>query len=115
MKSIYNKAIVAASMLMACSGAMAQELNSAYYTEDYNFRHEMNPAYGNEQNYVSIPALGNINVGLRGNFGYQDVVLHNPMYGIEGGKKMTTFMNPLSLLQRLSTASAQATTALSAM
>ena len=31
MKSIYNKAIVAASMLMACSGAMAQELNSAYY------------------------------------------------------------------------------------
>ena len=26
MKSIYNKAIVAASMLMACSGAMAQEL-----------------------------------------------------------------------------------------
>ena len=53
MKSIYNKAIVAASMLMACSGAMAQELNSAYYTEDYNFRHEMNPAYGNEQNYVS--------------------------------------------------------------
>lgn len=47
MKSIYNKAIVAASMLMACSGAMAQELNSAYYTEDYNFRHEMNPAYGN--------------------------------------------------------------------
>lgn len=55
MKSIYNKAIVAASMLMACSGAMAQELNSAYYTEDYNFRHEMNPAYGNEQNYVSIP------------------------------------------------------------
>lgn len=50
MKSIYNKAIVAASMLMACSGAMAQELNSAYYTEDYNFRHEMNPAYGNEQN-----------------------------------------------------------------
>jgi hypothetical protein len=94
MKSIYNKAIVAASMLMACSGAMAQELNSAYYTEDYNFRHEMNPAYGNEQNYVSIPALGNINVGLHGNFGYQDVVLHNPMYGIEGGKKMTTFMNP---------------------
>lgn len=49
MKSIYNKAIVAASMLMACSGAMAQELNSAYYTEDYNFRHEMNPAYGNER------------------------------------------------------------------
>ena len=35
MKSIYNKAVVAASMLMASSGAMAQELNSAYYTEDY--------------------------------------------------------------------------------
>lgn len=32
MKSIYNKAIVAASMLMACSGAMAQELTTIQKT-----------------------------------------------------------------------------------
>lgn len=94
MKSIYNRIFVAASMLAVCGGAMAQDLNSAYYTEDYTFRHEMNPAFGNEQDYVSIPVLGNINVSTHGNFGYQDVVMSNPMYGVEGGKKMTTFMNP---------------------
>lgn len=94
MKSIYSKIIVAASMLAVCGGTMAQDLNSAYYTNDYKFRHEMNPAYDNEQNYVSIPALGNINVGLHGNFGYKDVVMHNPMFGVDGGKRMTTFMNP---------------------
>lgn len=48
MKSIYNRIFVAASMLAVCGGAMAQDLNSAYYTEDYTFRHEMNPAFGNE-------------------------------------------------------------------
>lgn len=94
MKSIYNRIFVAASMLAVCGGAMAQDLNSAYYTEDYTFRHEMNPAFGNEQEYVSIPVLGNINVSTHGNFGYQDVIMPNPMYGVESGKKMTTFMNP---------------------
>lgn len=90
----YNKIIVSAALFALCGQAMAQGLNSAYYTNDYKFRHDMNPAYGNEQNYVSVPALGNINIGLHGNFGYQDVVLNNPMYPAEGGKKMTTFMNP---------------------
>lgn len=95
MKSIYNKIFVTACMLAVCGTTMAQQLNSAYYTEDYKYRHEMNPAYGNEQNYVAIPALGNINVGLHGNFGYQDVIMPNPMYGVDGNdKKMTTFMNP---------------------
>lgn len=95
MKSIYNKIFITACMLTVCGTTMAQQLNSAYYTEDYKYRHEMNPAYGNEQNYVAIPALGNINVGLHGNFGYQDVIMPNPMYGVDGNdKKMTTFMNP---------------------
>lgn len=73
---------------------MAQGLNSAYFTKDYKFRHTMNPALANEQNYVSIPALGSINVNLRGNFGYQDVIMDNPMYPATSDKKMTTFMNP---------------------
>lgn len=81
-------------MLLAGGVAMAQNLNSAYHTQDYKFRHDMNPAYGNEQGYFSIPALGNVGVSLQGNFGYGDVVLKNPMYGTESNKKMTTFMNP---------------------
>ena len=94
MTNKYNKHILAAAMLMVGGAAMAQNLNSAYFTDQYAFRHTMNPAYGNEQNYVSIPALGNINVSMHGNFGYEDVIMKNPRYGIDSDKKMTTFMNP---------------------
>ncbi|NPD91153.1 DUF5723 family protein [Xylanibacter muris] len=92
MKFTYNiKYILFAASVMAGAQVAAQTLSSAYFTDDYKFRHSLNPAFGNEQNYVSIPALGNLNVNMRGNFGYQDVIMPNP---IAGGKKMTTFMNP---------------------
>lgn len=94
MRQRYNKYILSAAMLLAGGVAMAQNLNSAYHTKDYKFRHDMNPAYGNDQGYFSIPTLGNVGVSLQGNFGYGDVVLKNPMYGTESDKKMTTFMNP---------------------
>lgn len=80
-------------MAVGCSAA-AQTINSAYFTEDYKFRHMLNPAFGNEQNYVSIPALGNISVNTHGNFGYRDVIMSNPMYPSLSDKKMTTFLNP---------------------
>lgn len=93
--SSYRKYILAAALVGVCGSALAQGLNSAYYTGDYKFRNEMNPAFGNDQSYVSMPALGNLNVSLHGNFGYQDVILNNPMFGTTpGAKKMTTFMNP---------------------
>lgn len=94
MTNKYNKHILAAAMLMVGGAATAQNLNSAYFTDQYAFRHTMNPAYGNEQNYVSIPAMGNINVSMHGNFGYEDVIMKNPRFGIDSDKKMTTFMNP---------------------
>ncbi len=95
MKKMTYKHLVAATLLMVGSAATAQTLNSAYFTDDYKFRHDMNPAFENEQSYFTIPALGNINVNLQGNFGYQDVVMKNPRYGLDAGaKKMTTFMNP---------------------
>lgn len=81
-------------MLAVAVQAGAQTLNSAYFTDGYMYRHTMNPAYGNEQNYVAIPAIGNIIISLKGNFGYQDVVFDNPMYGISSTKRLTTFMNP---------------------
>lgn len=81
--------------MTAMSGAaVAQTLNSAYFTDDYKFRHTMNPAFGNDQNYVSVPALGNVNVSLHGNFGYQDILMANPMFPQQSGKRLTTFMNP---------------------
>lgn len=94
LKPLSIKYSVAAVMLAVAGGAMAQGLNSAYYTEDYKFRHDMNPAFANSDNYVSIPALGNVNVNVHGNFGYQAVIMDNPMYPNTSDKKMTTFMNP---------------------
>lgn len=54
MNNIYKHVLVA-SLLMVGGTAMAQTLNSAYFTEDYKFRHDMNPAFENKQNYISIP------------------------------------------------------------
>ena len=94
MTNKYRKHILAAALLTIGGAATAQTLNSAYFTDQYAFRHTMNPAYGNDQSYFSIPALGNVNVSLHGNFGYEDVIMHNPRYGVDSDKKMTTFMNP---------------------
>lgn len=56
--------MVAALATLSC-GAMAQGLNTGYFIDGYTFRHNLNPAYGNDQNYVSIPALGNIQCARR--------------------------------------------------
>lgn len=85
-KSIYKLCAVAA---LACSGmnASAQALQSGYFMEGYTFRHLMNPAYEVEHNYVSIPVLGNVNVGTQGNVG-----LNKFLYPYQGDQ-LTTFMN----------------------
>ena len=83
-----------ATMMAISENVNAQDLKSAYFTQDYKFRHEMNAAYGNDQNYIALPAMGNINVSTQGNFGNQDVVFNNPRYPLNSDKKLTSFMNP---------------------
>ena len=68
----------------------AQLLNSAYFIDGTSSRHTLNPAFANEQGYVSIPALGSLNVKMQGNFGLQDVLFKNP----ESGYYNRTFMHP---------------------
>ena len=89
-----GKYILAATLTAVCGNMMAQGLNSGYFTEDYKFRHNLNPAFDNQQNYVSLPALGNLNVRAQGNFGLGDVLFDNPKYGIDSDNNKTTFMNP---------------------
>ena len=86
--------MMTAAMTLCGTAVTAQTMNSAYFTGDYKYRHDLNTAYGNEQNYISWPALGNLNVSTHGNFGYGDVVMNNPMFGKGSDKKMTTFLNP---------------------
>ena len=91
----YINKYMALGLLSMCSlHAMAQQLNSASFTNDYKFRHTMNPAYGNAQNYVSMPGFGNVNVSTMGNFGYEDVIFDNPMFPSTSKDRLTTFMNP---------------------
>ena len=89
-----NKYILSAVVLLISASTMAQEFNSGYFTSDIKNRHDLNPAFGNEQNYFSMPGMGNINIGMTGNFGLEDVLFDNPLYPSRSSKKKTTFMNP---------------------
>ena len=67
---------IAAALLFAVSlptvSTLAQNsLRSAYFLEGYTYRHQMNPAFANERNYISMPLipLGNFNVGLQSTVG----------------------------------------------
>jgi hypothetical protein len=81
-----------AALLLAATAlpASAQEFRSSYFLTTSNFRHQMNPALLDSA-YVSIPFLGNINVGATGNVGLKDFV-----YKLEGNPQydLTTFMSP---------------------
>ena len=75
MKKIYSK-IAALALMLAPVGAIAQNLESGFFTDGYLYRHEMNPAIENSRNYVAMPFLGNINVGMSGNIGIRDVLFN---------------------------------------
>lgn len=64
-----HKLLTVAALTGACLTASAQALHSGYFLEGYSFRHQLNPAFSGERNYISIPALGNINIGTQGNIG----------------------------------------------
>lgn len=89
-----GKYIFAMALAAVGCNAMAQGLHSAYFVDEYLMRHNLNPAYGNDRNYVSLPGVGHVNVRTQGNFGLGDVLFDNPRYGIDSPKKKTTFMNP---------------------
>lgn len=83
------KRIVLAGMaaVAAAAGVSAQNLNSAYFTDGYLYGYQLNPAFGNEKNFVAIPAIGNMNFGVSGT-----LHLKNVLYNVNG--KTTTFLNP---------------------
>ncbi|MDE7125116.1 MAG: hypothetical protein K2O12_01355, partial [Muribaculaceae bacterium] len=79
--------------LIACIGlaaltANAQETSrSAYFLDGYSFRHELNPAFAGERNYITMPVLGNFNVNAMSNVG-----VNTFLYKLPNGD-LTTFMN----------------------
>lgn len=59
---IYKQIGMAALIMGAAITANAQNLSTGYYNDQFLYRHKMNPAYGNERNYIAVPALGNFNI-----------------------------------------------------
>lgn len=86
------KYILPAIMLTGATLSQAQTQHSAYFLEGNSFRHELNPSFMGEYNYISIPVLGNLNVNTRGNIGLKDIIYK---YNDPQGKyKYTTFLSP---------------------
>lgn len=76
-----------AAALATAAPAAAQHTASGYYADGFLYRHEMNPAIGNDQNYVAMPAISNVNVAVNGNIGIDKVLFNR-------NGKTTTFLNP---------------------
>lgn len=69
-------------------GAFAQQNTySGYFLDNFLYRHQMNPAMGNENNFVGLPGLGNLSIGTQGN-----VHLSKFLYNYDG--KTVLFTNP---------------------
>ncbi|MCM1517636.1 MAG: DUF5723 family protein [Pseudoflavonifractor sp.] len=84
---LYKSLAVAATIAAIAMPATAQNTYSGYFIEGNLYRHQLNPAFGNEYNYVSFPGLGNLNVQMHGNLHVRDI-----LYNVNG--RTTTFLNP---------------------
>ncbi len=92
MKNGLIKSLLAIIILSSISVlTSAQSLRSSYFMDGMNYRHQLNPAYTPESNYINLPffVLGNFNVGLQGNMGVNDFLYK---YN-QNGYHLTTFMN----------------------
>lgn len=87
MKLHKSLAAVALAAAMTAPAMAQQNTYSGYFIDGNLYRHQLNPAFGNEYSYVAFPGLGNLNVGMHGNLHVKDV-----LYNING--RTTTFMNP---------------------
>lgn len=83
-----NKYIIGLLIATAALPAAAQKHTySGYFLDNYNYRFQMNPAFGNDKKFVSMPALGNLNISMSGNLHLTDV-----LYNIDG--RTSLFTNP---------------------
>ena len=81
------KFALSAALAAATLPISAQTTYSGYFLDNYDYAFQMNPAFGNEKNFVSFPAIGNLNVGVRGNLHLTDV-----LYNVNG--RTVLFTNP---------------------
>ena len=84
------KHILSAAAVSACAvTSQAQSTYSVYFLDNYMYSFEMNPAMVNmgKHGFVSMPAIGNLNIGMKGNLHVTDL-----LYNRDG--KTVLFANP---------------------
>ena len=87
MKNHIKDILLLAALSAGVITASAQNTYSGYFLDEYTYRHEMNPAFGNKNSYVSMPGVGNVNINMKGNLHLTDV-----FYNING--RTALFTNP---------------------
>lgn len=96
----FNKLILAGVVVATTLTASAQNTYSGYFLDNYTYRFEMNPAFGNDKGFVSMPMLGNLNLAMRGTLNLTDifyvrndktVLFTNP--GVSASEAMKKFGN----------------------
>lgn len=60
---------------------------SGYFLDNFLYRFQMNPAFGNEENFVGFPALGNLSTGTQGTLPLSKII-----YPLDG--KTVLFTHP---------------------
>lgn len=73
MKLKHIAAFIAAATIAVPS--FGQRTYSGYFIDGNPYRHDLNPAFGNKQNYIAFPVLGNINLGVHGNLNMTDIIM----------------------------------------
>lgn len=87
MKALKKITLCAALAASALPIYAQQHTYSGYFLDNYTYRYQMNPAFANEKGYFSFPALGNLNISMKGNVHLKDL-----LYNIDG--KTVLFTNP---------------------
>lgn len=86
MKTIIKTTILGAAVAISAS-ATAQNTTAGYFLDGNLYGYQLNPAFGNDKAFFSMPALGNMSAGINGDLDVRDVI-----YNVNG--RTTTFMNP---------------------
>lgn len=74
MKTSIKTILGAAAVALCAAPAVAQNTYSGYFLDNYTYRYQMNPAFGNEKGFVSFPLLGNFNTHIRGTLHVSDII-----------------------------------------
>lgn len=70
-----------------CSAQAQFNTYSGYFLDNFLYRYQMNPAFGNENNFIGLPGAGNISAGTQGTLHLNEI-----FYPLNG--KTVLFTNP---------------------